>query len=90
MADEIRAGRCRAFFKEIPRTGTSATQVTEITIGTKTHGAVPEKFVVKAHPNVQAWTELSERFESWKKSPVTASRKGNTECRNRLVMTGTT
>ena len=57
MADEIRAGRCRAFFKEIPRTGTSATQVTEITIGTKTNGAVPEKYVVKAHANVQAWDE---------------------------------
>ncbi|MGZ3579739.1 MAG: hypothetical protein ACXU98_12085 [Syntrophales bacterium] len=49
LAAEIRAGRCRPFFKEIPRSGSSSIQVTEITIGTGTRGDIRERYVIKKH-----------------------------------------
>ena len=53
LAAEIRAGRCRPFFTEIPRSGTSSTRVTEITLGSA--GGPPEKYVIRSHRNVGKW-----------------------------------
>jgi len=55
LALEIRAGRCRPFFKEIPRSGTSSTRVTEITVGMEKSSDVREKYVIKKHRDVAAW-----------------------------------
>jgi aminoglycoside phosphotransferase (APT) family kinase protein/predicted metal-dependent phosphoesterase TrpH len=49
LAAELRAGRCRPFFKEIPRSGSTGTQVTEITFGTKGGDEQRERLVVKEH-----------------------------------------
>ena len=54
LAAEIRAGRCRPFFTEIPRSGTSSTRVTEITIGAAGSGTA-EKYVIRSHRNVNKW-----------------------------------
>jgi aminoglycoside phosphotransferase (APT) family kinase protein/predicted metal-dependent phosphoesterase TrpH len=54
LAAEIRAGRCRPFFMEIPRSGTSSTRVTEITLGAAGSGT-PEKYVIRSHRNVSKW-----------------------------------
>ncbi|NJD63249.1 MAG: phosphotransferase [Deltaproteobacteria bacterium] len=61
LALEIRAGRCRPFFKEIPRAGSSATQVTEITVGTGRHGDVRERYVIKKHRDLSAWRHAAMR-----------------------------
>ncbi|MBZ0155521.1 MAG: phosphotransferase [Alphaproteobacteria bacterium] len=59
LALEIRAGRCRPFFKEIPRSGTSDTQITEITIGTKGGGVPLERYMIKSHENGRAFMPAS-------------------------------
>jgi 3',5'-nucleoside bisphosphate phosphatase len=55
LAGEIRAGRCRPFFEEIPRSGTSSTRVTEITVGTGKSNDIREKYVIKRHKNLESW-----------------------------------
>jgi 3',5'-nucleoside bisphosphate phosphatase len=55
LVHEIRAGRCRPFFKEIPRSGSSSTQVTEITVGNGDRGDIRERYVIKKHRNFAAW-----------------------------------
>ena len=55
LADEIRAGRCRPFFKEIPRSGTSSTRVTEITVGMEKSSDIREKYVIKKHKDLATW-----------------------------------
>jgi 3',5'-nucleoside bisphosphate phosphatase len=55
LAAEIRAGRCRPLLKEIPRSGTSRTQVKELIIGLKRarrHSAV----IVKKFDGAETWT----------------------------------
>ena len=52
---EIRAGRCRPFFKEIPRSGTSSTRVTEITVGMERSSDIREKYIIKKHKDIVAW-----------------------------------
>jgi predicted metal-dependent phosphoesterase TrpH/aminoglycoside phosphotransferase (APT) family kinase protein len=59
LADEIRSGRCRPFFKEIPRSGTSNTRVMELTIGTGAGGKVTEKYVVRSHNDILNWRSAS-------------------------------
>lgn len=54
LAEEIRRGRCRPFFKEIPRSGTQI-QVTELTIGTKGADERREKIIIKTHDNPAKW-----------------------------------
>ncbi|WP_429886144.1 phosphotransferase [Geoalkalibacter halelectricus] len=54
LAEEIRQGRCRPFFKEIPKSG-SQIQVTELTIGTKGLDDRREKIIVKTHNNPAKW-----------------------------------
>ncbi len=61
LALEIRAGRCRPFFEEIPRAGSSSTQVTEITVGTGNHGDIRERYVIKKHRDRAAWRHAARR-----------------------------
>jgi predicted metal-dependent phosphoesterase TrpH len=56
MVEEIAAGRCRPYFKELPLiNGTSSTQVTEVTIGPE-DACTATKIIVKTFGNVAAWT----------------------------------
>ncbi len=63
LAGEIRAGRCRPFFREIPRSGSSSTQVTEITIGSGDRGDIRERYVIKKHRDFNSWRSSERR--SW-------------------------
>jgi len=54
LVNEIKAGRCRPYFKEVPRTGTSDTKVTEIIIGPKASQA-RKKIITKTFTNIEAW-----------------------------------
>jgi 3',5'-nucleoside bisphosphate phosphatase len=63
LAYEIRAGRCRPFFKEIPRSGSSSTQVTEITIGTNHSSNIRERYVIKKHKNFDAWHSATRKSQ---------------------------
>jgi 3',5'-nucleoside bisphosphate phosphatase len=63
LAGEIRAGRCRPFFKEIPRSGSTSTQVTEITIGAGRDGDIREKYVIKKHKNFAAWRSAARKSQ---------------------------
>ncbi len=59
LAAEIRAGRCRPYFEEIPRSGTSDTRVTEIAIGTERERNAREQFVIKSHEDTETWRSAS-------------------------------
>jgi thiamine kinase-like enzyme len=61
LALEIRAGRCRPFFREIPRAGSSSTQVTEITVGTGHQGDIRERYVIKKHRDLATWRHAAGR-----------------------------
>jgi len=63
LAVEIRAGRCRPFFKEIPRAGTSNTQVTEIAVGTGRGGDIRERYVIKRHKDFAAWRSAARKSQ---------------------------
>ena len=63
LAREIRAGRCRPFFKEIPRSGSSSTQVTEITVGNGKSGDIRERYVIKKHKDLAAWRSAARRAQ---------------------------
>lgn len=56
MAGEIRAGRCRPYFKEMPRAGTSHTHITEVTIGTG-KGKPREKYIMRTYDDAESWRE---------------------------------
>ena len=51
LAQEIRAGRCRPYFKEIPRSGTTNTKVIELVIGIKRGQKEREKIMIKTPEN---------------------------------------
>jgi len=55
LAAEIKAGRCRPYFKEIPRFGSSEAKVTVVAVGAKEGGGEHESYVIKTHGNVGAW-----------------------------------
>ncbi len=63
LACEIRAGRCHPFFKEIPRAGSSSTQVTEITVGSGSGGDIRERYVIKKHKDLAAWRSAARRSQ---------------------------
>ncbi len=63
LAAEMRAGRCRPFFKEIPRAGSSSTKVTEITIGDGRRGDVRERYVIKKHKDFAAWRSAARKSQ---------------------------
>lgn len=54
LAEEIKQGRCRPYFKEIPRSGTTDTKVTEISIGPKT-AKKRNKLIIKSYEDIDSW-----------------------------------
>ncbi len=63
LAAEIRAGRCRPFFKEIPRSGANAL-VTEVTFGTKEGDENRERIIIRTLTDEHKWkgTERAEKI----------------------------
>lgn len=62
LADELRAGRCRPFFKEIPRSGANAL-VTEVTFGTKEGDENRERIIIRTLTDENKW-KSTERAET--------------------------
>jgi 3',5'-nucleoside bisphosphate phosphatase len=60
LAREIRAGRCRPLLSEIPHSGTSHRQVTELRIGRPCPSSRGDRLILKAHQNRGDW-ESGER-----------------------------
>lgn len=54
LAAEIRHGRCRPFFKEIPHSGANSL-VTEVTIGTKGDEETRERIIIRSITSVEKW-----------------------------------
>lgn len=54
LVAEIRAGRCRPFLKEIPRTG-SNTQVTEVVVGTKGRTETRQRWIIRRLHSPSRW-----------------------------------
>jgi len=63
LADELRLGRCRPFFKEIPRSGANAV-VTEVTFGTKEGDENRERIIIRTLTDEKKWkgTERAEQI----------------------------
>jgi hypothetical protein len=61
MALEIRSGRCRPFFKEIPHSGAHS-QVTEVTIGTKGEDEQRERIIIRTLSDRHRWNSASRAF----------------------------
>ncbi|RPI45547.1 MAG: phosphotransferase, partial [Bacteroidetes bacterium] len=61
LVEEIKAGRCRPFFKEIPRAGTTNTKVTEVTIGPK-QAEKRKKLIIKTFDDIDAWKSGERSF----------------------------
>lgn len=61
LALEIRHGRCRPFFKEIPRSGANS-QVTEVTIGTKGLDETRERIIIREITNPHKWKSAERAF----------------------------
>ena len=62
LAAEIRHGRCRPFFKEIPHSGANSL-VTEVTIGTKGDEETRERIIIRTITNLKKWRS-AERAET--------------------------
>lgn len=62
LAAELRAGRCRPFFKEIPRSGANAV-VTEVTFGTKEGDENRERIIIRTLRDERKWRS-TERAET--------------------------
>lgn len=56
MVAEVKAGRCRPYFKEILREGTTDTKVTEVVIGSKSSHS-QKKIILKTYSDIQSWKE---------------------------------
>jgi len=61
VAAEIKAGRCRPFFKEIPKSGASL-EVAEITIGTKGEDEVRPRLIFRKYDSRQRWEKAERAF----------------------------
>jgi hypothetical protein len=61
LVAEIRSGRCRPFFKEIPRTGANL-QVTEIVIGTKGRQETRERWIIKRLQSRSKWEKARHAY----------------------------
>ncbi len=59
LTAEIRAGRCRPYFEEALRSGTSNTIVTELNVGTRGGRSTAEKYVIRHHEDARAWRSAS-------------------------------
>ena len=62
IVEELRRGRCRPFFKEIPKAG-SQIQVSEITIGTKGADEVRERIIIKSLRDQEKWRSAERAYE---------------------------
>lgn len=62
VAAEIRAGRCRPFFKEIPKAGSNIV-VTMITLGTKGDDEYRSRLVMKKVASSSAWERVSRSLD---------------------------
>ncbi len=54
MAAEIKAGRCRPYFKEVPLKGATKTRVTEVTMG-REEAEIAKRVIVKSFDTAEAW-----------------------------------
>ena len=61
LAAELKAGRCRPFLKEIPRSGAN-TLVTEVVIGTKGEDEVRERIIIRKMTDERAWRSADRAF----------------------------
>jgi len=61
LVAEIRAGRCRPFFKEIPRTGSNI-QVTEVVVGTKGKSEWRARWIVKQLHSPSRWEKARNTY----------------------------
>jgi 3',5'-nucleoside bisphosphate phosphatase len=61
LAEEIRKGRCRPLFKEIPKAGSNV-RVDEITIGTKGEDETRERIVIRKFEPGQHWQSAQRAF----------------------------
>lgn len=63
---EIKNGRCRPFFKEIPKSGSNIV-VTEITLGTKGEDEMRDRIILKEFSDEKKWEKMRETLEVTKK-----------------------
>jgi hypothetical protein len=61
LVEEIKKGRCRPFFKEIPKAGATV-RVDEITIGTKGEDETRERIVIRRFQDVKTWQSAERAF----------------------------
>ena len=61
LAEELRRGRCRPFFKEIPRAGSNV-RVDEITIGTKGRDETRERIIIRKFEANETWQSAQRAF----------------------------
>jgi len=55
LVHEIRMGRCRPYLSEIPHSGTSNIQVTELRVGSPCQNGGRDKLIVKSHQDRDHW-----------------------------------
>jgi predicted metal-dependent phosphoesterase TrpH/thiamine kinase-like enzyme len=61
LAEELKKGRCRPFFKEIPRAGSNV-RVDEITIGTKGDDEARERIIIRKFDAGEKWQSAERAF----------------------------
>jgi 3',5'-nucleoside bisphosphate phosphatase len=61
LAEELKMGRCRPFFKEIPRAGSNV-RVDEITIGTKGDDETRERIIIRKFERSGKWQSAQRAF----------------------------
>ncbi len=61
LAGDLKRGRCRPFFKEIPRSGTNV-RVDEITIGTKGEDELRERIIIRKFEAGEEWQSAGRAF----------------------------
>ncbi len=54
FVEELKAGRCRPYYKEVQRAGTTNTKVTEVSIGPK-NGGEKKRLIIKTYDDIDAW-----------------------------------
>lgn len=65
LVEELKSGRCRPLYKEIPRTGSNA-YVEEISLGTKGEDESRQRIIVKRPRGAQRWDTLRQSAETLK------------------------
>jgi 3',5'-nucleoside bisphosphate phosphatase len=61
LVDELKAGRCRPYFKEIQKAGTSNTKVTELTIGPRS-AEDRKELIIKNFDDFDSWKQGERSF----------------------------